>query len=222
VAGFGSLLQRKWPVAVGLIVSVSCLLAASGLEKYPLSGRLVLFAAPAVYLLAAEGVSCLYRALSRIHRPGAFVVAVLAAAMLLYGPTLNTANKLLHPYTHDEIKPVMAYLQRHRVPKDPIYVYWRAVAAFTYYAPFYSVSSVEFTPGAQGGSSIDAYGNDISRFGKAGRIWLVFVDRCSTCKLDEQTYLRRLDALGKRLDQFRGDGAAAFLYSLQASSPPVP
>ncbi len=210
--GYGSLVVRNRLIALGFSTSLVAILVASGLRMYPINGRLLLFAVPIAYLLLAEGVRCTCELLSRVNRSVAMGVAGLAVAVLLYTPASNTADKFLHPYTHDEIKPVMSYLEQRRSPDDLIYVYWRAVPAVTYYAPFYGMTDADFTAGTEGGSNLDQHSADINHFVKLGRVWFVFIDRCGQCRLDERYYLKRLNTLGTLVDQFRSDGAAAFLY----------
>jgi hypothetical protein len=76
-------LGRRWPGGSYLLVFPFVLTwLASGLHKYPFHGRLLLFLAPIVHLLVAEGVSAIGRKAGRI-------VFVVLALVLLAQPATN-------------------------------------------------------------------------------------------------------------------------------------
>ncbi|MGB8426872.1 MAG: glycosyltransferase family 2 protein [Desulfobacterales bacterium] len=81
-----SLLYRKWPLALILMLPFLLTLAASALKKYPVSGRLMLFCVPLVFMIAAEGIDRIWTAARGINRAGAFCIAGLLSLYLIYAP----------------------------------------------------------------------------------------------------------------------------------------
>jgi hypothetical protein len=66
--------RERWPLAVALSVPAGLVLLASGLHKYPVGGRLMLFAVPFAVLLVARGLWAAYDGLAaeeRVRRDGA-------------------------------------------------------------------------------------------------------------------------------------------------------
>ncbi len=76
-------LGRRWKGGLFLLVSpILMAVAASMLHKYPFHGRLLLFLAPSVYLLVAEGAAA-------VSRPGGARLTFALAVFLLAQPVLD-------------------------------------------------------------------------------------------------------------------------------------
>jgi hypothetical protein len=112
-------------------------LAAAALHRYPFmahysGSRLMLFSAPALYLVAANGVSAAITALWR--EPWRPVAAALTALVVLLLQPVTVFRENYHTtINREEIKPLVALLEQHRQPGDLIYVYYYAVHPFRYY-----------------------------------------------------------------------------------------
>lgn len=217
--GCVSLVLGNWPFAVCLLMPFLAALGASGFQKYPLSDRLLLFVVPIAYLVLAEGVMGVHWLLSHWfhrHRWVSLSVVCLLVAMLAYSPTVLAFRMALHPDRGEDIKPVMSYVKQGWSDGDFLYVYYGAVRAFRYYAPFYGIARSAFVIGVAGRHDPGRYIRDIARVRHHKRVWFLFSHACTWCVVDEESfYLRHLDQVGRRMDEFHAVGAAVYLYSFE-------
>lgn len=217
--GLARLIARGWELVAGLAVAIVAAIAASAMQSYPLTGRLLLFGLPAAYLLTVEGVRGVQGVLIRWNRPLALVATLVISALLIHKPAAASFETLQHPYVGEDIRSVMAYLQRHRLADDVIYVYYGAIPAFSYYAPFYGISDGGFTWGVWSPRSPDGYISDIERFRGRKRVWFVFSHVCANCATDElRLYIGRLEQVGKRIMRSTSAGTGVYLYDLTVSN----
>ncbi len=105
------------------------LLFSSEIYKFPGDGRFLLFTLPMIALLLGEGLDRLRSLFSRLNSWAAVGLCLVAAGLLLSGPTAEAIQNLLHPYMGEDIKPVMAYIRQHMISSDtvsvdPIFMVW--------------------------------------------------------------------------------------------------
>jgi hypothetical protein len=137
-AGVAALIQRGparllwyWAGPLGLA------LVAAALHRYPFMGhsggsRLMLFSAPALYIVAAVGLSAAAQGLWR--RRQVWALALLLGVFLWAVQPLRLVKENLHPTPNRaDIEPLVAYLTEQRRPADWVYVYYFATAPFQYY-----------------------------------------------------------------------------------------
>jgi Dolichyl-phosphate-mannose-protein mannosyltransferase len=122
--------RRSRYLALAVVVPFALLFAASRVGLYPITMRTELFLVPAIVLLIAEGTLRLARAIPRRARVG---TAALLAAIIAAGPVWLAARHVVHPRTHEEIKPVLEYVRDHWRAGDTLYVHNGAEYAFLYY-----------------------------------------------------------------------------------------
>ena len=194
-----------------LVSPIALALIASGLHRYPFSGRLLLFCVPALLLLVGEGSARLLEATR-----GAAPVAGAALLALLFLPLLlQAARDLRHP-GREEIRPVLDFVRRQRKPGDSFYVYHGARPAFDYYSPRYGFTARDVTMGVAKSSDWNVYRADLDRLSRSGRTWVVFSHVTQSDVVDERSlFLHFLDDIGTRLDASEAKGAAAYLYDLR-------
>jgi uncharacterized membrane protein len=119
------------PVQLSILsLPFGLLFFASAAHLYPISTRTELFLVPAVVLLIAEGVAETAR---RVPRPGRLATAILLATAVAVGPVWLAGKRLVHPRTHQEIKPVLEYVRNHWRAGDTLYVHYGAQYALLYY-----------------------------------------------------------------------------------------
>jgi hypothetical protein len=213
--GFISLVFSQWQLVLFLGVTFLIALLASGFEKYPVSDRLVLFAVPAFYLLIAEGVYRFRLLLLKINRRISLIITCVLTIALLFIPISHAIRNFMRPSVREHIKPVMSYLVKHREREDQIYVYYGAIPAFRYYAPFYDIEEQEFVEGIENRTDPTSYIKDVDRLRLHKRVWFVFSHNCSWCIVDEETYyLTYLDSIGIRVNQFSSQDTSVYLYKL--------
>jgi hypothetical protein len=217
--GCVSLVLGNWPFAVCLLMPFLAALGASGFQKYPVSDRLLLFVVPIAYLALAEGVMGVHSLLSHWFRRCGWVslsIVYLLVGMLLYGPTVLAFRMAVHPDRGEDIKPVMSYVKRGWSDGDFLYVYYGAVPAFRYYAPSYGIPRSAFVIGVAGRKEPARHIRDIERVRRHKHVWFLFSHACTWCVVDEERfYLRHLDQVGKRVDEFHAEGAAVYLYDFE-------
>jgi hypothetical protein len=210
-----------------LLLPLVFALVASGLHRYPFSDRFLLFAVPGLLLVLAKG----FQELDRALRSSVPLVGLLLLALLSWQPLQHAVTLLFHPYTVEELRPVLAYVQAHEQPGDVIYVYYGAKPAFDYYSETHKFrASGPVIYGLEGRNDWRIYENDVGRLRGDRRVWMIFSHTWTGGErvyyenndgVDEQKlFSYDIDAIGHRLDTARAPGAAAYLYDTLDTSPP--
>jgi hypothetical protein len=130
VVGAVSLLRRSPTHLSMLVVPFALLFVASALHAYPILERTELFLIPAIIVLIAEGIAQLVRWAPRRLK---IMTAVALAVAVGGGPVWLAGKGLVHPRTHEEIKPVLQFVRDHWQRGDTLYVHYGAQYAFIYY-----------------------------------------------------------------------------------------
>lgn len=197
-----------------LVLPLLLALAASALRMYPFTGRLLLFAAPALLLLIATGVESLRKSLWRTHR-AAWVTLIL---LLFLHPTLGAVRTAFAPtpYEREDMKTVLQYIQQQRRVGDHLYVYYGAEEAFRFYAPRYDLTGHPVRFGKLPRSVADYLDDALAPSG-TDRVWVVFSHVADRIGVNERALLLYLlDTVGTRLDAREAKGASVYLYDLPA------
>ncbi|VTU00430.1 Uncharacterized protein OS=Chroococcidiopsis thermalis PCC 7203 GN=Chro_5069 PE=4 SV=1: PMT_2 [Gemmataceae bacterium] len=209
LVGVVELWRRRWPLAVALVLPAALALAASGAQKYPFAGRLLLFLVPLALLAVAEG-ACRVAACLRAVHPAA---GPLLVGVLVLGSALEVAQSFKRPARHEQITEVLGELRARLRTGDRVYLYYGGVPAFTFYTRDNPLP-VPVTFGAESRADRAAYRDELRRFAGEPRVWLVFAHRYR----DEESLLRaHAEALGECRDEVRRPGAAAYLYDFRAA-----
>jgi 4-amino-4-deoxy-L-arabinose transferase-like glycosyltransferase len=196
-----------------LISPLVVTLFVSAFERYPFSGRLLLFIVPSLFLLIAEGAA--YLQVSSGNKSS--IVSVLLIAVLLMPLSLNAVHYLANPRTREELRPALQYIQGHKQPADTVYVYQGAEQAFVYYSKVLGLDG-DFIAGVDARGDWHLYIDDINKLRNKKRIWVLFSHVRTIKGIDEEQFLLyHLDALGKQLDAFSTEGASAYLYDLDSA-----
>lgn len=206
--GCYAMLGRNKNYFIVLVSPIILALAASGMELYPFSGRLLLFIVPSLFLLVAEGAAyVLSHNNYKLPIAGALLIAVMLAPS-----SLNAAQYLLSPRTREEIRPAIQYIQEHKQPHDALYVYQGAQSAFAYYTKMFDLE-MSYVSGVDARGDWPVYINDIERLQSRKRIWFLFSHVRTVRGMDEEQFLLyHLDTRGQQIDSFSTMGANAYLY----------
>lgn len=192
---------------------------ASAFRFYPLSGRLSIFALPALTILFAAGTGAL------ATHAGKWA-PVLAALMLvvMVKPPEHVLRGQPPSWMREDIQPAVARIRRERQADDRIYVYSGAVPIMEYYATRGGLAPTEWDPGRNLRLRPDEYTGDLARFSGARRLWLLFAHSDSA---QRAPVLAAADKIGTRvMTDTANDPRAAtaraplFLYELVAQQPP--
>ncbi len=240
--GLAALFRRRSAVFAMIVLPVLLALLASGLHRYPFSGRYVLFVTPLIVLMVAEGLHELAR--FSVSHARAMLAAPAVAVVLLYGDQgLGAIRRLADPPRPENVKPLFAELRREWRPGDRLYLYFAAQYAFRFYAENGGLD----IPGARGPrlpwpisrAPHDPYGfapalisrppalvvgvyspederaaylADLDRLRGAPRVWILFTHQSREHLL---LFVRHLDSLGRQRGRLRTSGAALYLYDLR-------
>jgi hypothetical protein len=124
--------QRASPARAALLLApLAAAVAASLIGKYPIAGRIMLFAAPGFVIGVAAGATRLVESAAAGRRR----VAVMTLAWFgLVGLSLPLGVTLaLHPLAFEHLRPAVAELARRSHWREPIYVNAAALPAWTFY-----------------------------------------------------------------------------------------
>jgi O-antigen/teichoic acid export membrane protein len=230
LAGFVSLGRRNPRAAALIVAPLTATFLAAVAGRYPFVDRFVLFLAPFVALLIAEGIWAISRRVP--------LVAVAAAALLLAYPAATSLRNVLRPPGHEEVRTVLRYVEARWRPGDALYVWWQSQFPLRYYAdcgPCHvlgptgpaSVVWPRTLAEARGANALVTHPPDLylgtmphdlegylanfdQLVGKR-RAWFVF-----SSTWDDDFARFALDCLGRRLAEVHATRAAAYLYDLSA------
>ncbi|MFE4104661.1 hypothetical protein [Almyronema epifaneia] len=254
VAAFGfimggiALFKRQKFTFWALIAPLVVTLLASGLQKYPFQGQLLLFAVPFALLIIAVGAQEIIGRLqpANLLIPGLLILLLFSHPFYYAALNLNDPNsppKFEYQRMREEIKPALAYLKNHWQAGDTLYVYYAAQHAFRYYAKQYgfdfatprrptgNYSGEWFEPalvsnppqlivGSVTRYERDAFAADLRQLRQYPRVWLLFSHvRDRRSSIDEETVLLSLlSSAGQEVDSFHSLEAAVYLFNMNSNT----
>lgn len=203
-----SMFFKKKKKFVVLISPILFTLFASGLHKYPFSGRLLLFIVPIVILFIAEGIKQIKTKTSN----NSSILVIIIIGLLIFPPLLSTSYHLLKPRTREEIKPIISYVRENRQSGDLLYLYYSSQFAFKYYSGSYGFNDNDYIIGVSSRGNPEKYISDLDKLRDNKRVWILF----SHVHQDEEIlFLNYLNSIGKGIDYFKAKGASVYLYDLK-------
>jgi len=208
--GCRALWEKSKPQLMILVAPIFFVLIASGLHKYPFSGRMLLFAVPAAMLLIGAGAGKIIEAAGREK-----IIGIALVGLLFFHPLWSASYALVKPRTNEEIRPVMSYLQEHRQSGDVLYLYHNAAHPFQYYAPHYGFDRNDGIIGVNSRHNWKNSFDDLDKLQGNKRVWILFSHVYNWDHVDEEKlFVFHLDQIGTRLDAYASAGAAVYLYDL--------
>ena len=114
----------------------------------------------------------------------------------------------------------MKYIEENKQPGDVIYLHYRSVPPFTYYAPFYHLDAENIIMGVtreHEKKALDRFFDDVKALKGNRRVWFVIseITYCGDCEGDKrQFFTNYLDKNGSMLDSILAANSAAYLYNL--------
>jgi hypothetical protein len=204
--------RRDKPHFFSLVLPILFLLIASYLQRYPFSGRLILFLAPLIMLLLAEGIEQLLTLPGARHHK---VASWLVVYLLLFQPIKQTVEYARNPKVREDIAPVIDYAHQNWQEGDMVYVYHGSYPAFTFYLPYFPIPEDSIIKGGYSPREWTEYFkalDDLSSEHK--RVWFIFSHvNISDGANEELLLVRYLNRIGgKQIEAFRAIGASAYLY----------
>lgn len=212
------LLSRRKAILLFLMSPIIITFFASYLEKYPFRSRLVLFLAPFIILVVAEGIEYFRR---RTWFKYNFLIGNIVMGMLLILPVADASSRIVNPFTKEEIKPVISYVKSHQQPEDILYIYQRTKYQFRYYAEKYGYAEGNYIMGIDNLDELDGIGmsyrewerykTDFNKLRGNQRVWIM-ISHINHAPQEHKIVVSHLNSMGKLLDSFKKRGAYVYLY----------
>ncbi|MBK5187135.1 MAG: hypothetical protein JJD97_02760 [Gemmatimonadaceae bacterium] len=115
----------------------------------------------------------LIRYSAELKQYGGDVVAILGLTLVALDPPIASLALKPPPYTVEQFKPVLAFVQAHRRNGDRIYVYTNAYQAVARYGEHYGMPAGSYDLGVCDESGYRAFYEDIDRFRGVRRLWVI-------------------------------------------------
>lgn len=224
-------LTRRLPrFGLFLLLIFFLTLLASFLTLYPFAGRMILFLAPALTLLLAEGIADLagfighligkmpsmnngFGQTESLRKPARSFLNLALAGYLLFGPLNLAAENFAAPKLHEHIRPTMETLRDSRRDGDLIYVYSWAEPAVRFYAPKYGFAMSDFILGADHHDQPELYRAELDALRGNGRAWFLFSHVYENGDFNEREFiLGYLNSIGDLSRAYNAPGTSVFLY----------
>ena len=207
--GCFSMFKRNKKYLAYLLLPIAMALLASGLERYPFWARTILWVAPIVYILIAEGISFIGATRKR-HES---MVALLLLAMLIVVPGVRAIRMIPNPSTHHELNKSLDYFTQHRQPGDLLYIRFGDIDAYRFSQWRYEIppegAIVEPDPQGNEEGEAEFFAQHLPQLKENGRVWFTL---CYDFPYLAEPFLDMLDEHGTRLDEQHALGASAYLY----------
>jgi len=202
--GLAALIRERWPVAVALALPALLALGASGVNKYPFAGRLLLFLVPLLVITVARGAWLIATALGT----GQPLARVIILGLVFLAPAIESYQGFRRPPRHEQITPILDMLRDQWQPGDAVYVYYGAVPGVTFYTREHPLPPGVIL-GEEHRKERTRYRDDLGQLAGKRRVWLIF----SHPHQSEDTLIEAYaESLGVRLREVRTPGVAALLY----------
>lgn len=209
IVGIVAIWRDRWTVAVALVVPAVLAVAASGLQRYPVAGRMLLFLVPLMLIALARGTETIVAAL----RPTQPLAAWVLLGVIVAATTLEMLHQTSQPLRHEQLVPVLSQLRQKWQPGDRVYVYYGAVPAFLFYTREDRFPG-KVMLGTNHRQHQTGYRDELAHLAGCERVWLVFSHRHK----DEESVIRAYaEGLGHCCLEVRQPGAAAYLFDLRGN-----
>lgn len=201
-------LWRRDRLRLCILLAPLCVaLIASGLQKYPFTGRFLLFSVPLLLVCIGEGWTFLAENVRNR------VVLVVVAAVLLVQPTAGAVRGAVKP-AEEGVRPAFDYVDSHWQPDDKLYVYHWAGAPFAYYE-WKAARELPKIAGIPSRANWSGYAADIDTLRDNARVWIVLTNTPKQLVGQEDKFiLTYLDTIGRRVQAGVFPESGAYLYDL--------
>jgi Dolichyl-phosphate-mannose-protein mannosyltransferase len=201
--------SRLW---LGLLVLPTLVtLAASAVHLYPFSTRLLVFVLPGAVIVIAAGIEAVWQ----LTRTGYRTAWFLAVALLMFQPVMSALSNASHrmPYDREDIRAVLDYVAKSKIPGDKVYIYYGSERTFKYYQTRYDVPVSDVIWGHSAREDWDNYVADAGKLKAFNRVWVVFSHMGDLSGIDDERFLLYfLNKTGTQLDSIKAPGASGYLY----------
>lgn len=212
LVGCRALARENRTLMAMLVLPLLLALFASGLQKYPFAGRLMLFAVPPALLLVAHGAIVTATLLGNAL-PGTGAVLLVA---LFAAPVSSSVNLVREPLHAEDTRELVAHVHAGWQPGDRLYVFHGAAPAFAYYLARFPIplESVQLGRDIRG-ANLPQFQGELAVLRGSPQVWVLLAHRNPA---EEATIRAYLDGMGTRLETRHGADAVAFRYDLRATN----
>ena len=211
IVGLGYLLKHNWQIGAVTIITMTLALMASGLHKYSLLGRMLLFVIPLFVIILSAGI----RSIGPLFRNRylSFAVQVLPVLYFVWAPFRISLGEFVNPTYREHIKPTLEYLSDYKKDNDLIYVYYNAGPAFRFYAPKFGLDNSSYIIGKDHSNKPENYYSELDNLKGNERVWLLFSHIYEDDGFNEKDFiLRYADEIGNKIREFRVPSTSIYLY----------
>jgi hypothetical protein len=222
LAGLVSLWRRLPGEFLVLPAPIALALLGGMAHQYPFADRLVLFLVPNLLFAVAEGLGWASRSLWQVWKPASALVVVGCCSLAAF-PTLAAPP----PYLAEDIKPLLAQLNKRRAPGEPVYVFCDSLPAFDLYVDR-GQAPKDFIRGECHRQDPRAYFEQLDRLRGGSRVW-VLIAHSLPSHLELENIRGYLDVIGVRRESHgvparvpansSSGSLPAFLYVYDLSDP---
>ncbi len=216
VVGVRQLARADWRICAMVLLPFAFALVASGLHRYPFSGRLMLFAVPLLILAVANGATELMRILNR-NTPHTGTVFLL---MLALGPILECKERARLPLHREDARAIFDRLAQDYRPGDKVYLFFGAVPSARYYLRGTDMPIEQFIHGGEHRArDPQRLAEEFQPLLGSPRVWVVLTHHLSA----EDAAIRAiLDRNGQGSVVASGSDAVLLRYDLSRPLRPTP
>lgn len=205
------LFLKKRNILMLLFLPIILTLIASGLQKYPFEGRLLLFITPSMVLIIAAGIDFIRGKVAQVSN----ILSISLTCLLLVHPVLLAGYHLIKPRAPEELRPIMYYVNNQYQKGDIVYVYYASLNAFKYYSQI-SDYTYDYTTGIESRSELVNYYKDLRKLKGNKRVWVILSHIATVHSVNEEKlFVSYLNILGSKLDEFKTSGASVYLYNME-------
>ena len=210
-------IRSKFYLAVALLTPLAGALVASGFQLYPFSGRLLLFAAPALMFLAVVGVQA---AVSAFKSP--LAGSLIAVLLLLYGPAHRLWGAFTYypaPFATEHVLPVMQTMSGH-ADVDAVFVNLAGLPAYRHYQQRAGLADLTVIESTGSRTSLGCLLADMEIVSRHHRVWVFYshAGRVVGDTPEDVVFTQIADATGRRLQSIDLISVHAYLYEFDEAS----
>ena len=209
LVGVVRMASNQRPTLIALMGPFLLAMLASGLQKYPFAGRLLLFAVPGALLLVASGASFMLERLESARRGAGIAVLML----LFIAPLGECYWNIEQPPHREDVREAVEYLHQQWQPGDRLYVFYHAAPTFAYYAERYPFPKERILIGQENSNGpTTTFLDELRRLEGESRVWVLVAHS----KTNEETAIHAyLDVLGNGKAEFQGSDVVLLRYDLR-------
>ena len=148
--GAVDLYYRHRAFFIVIAVQLALLVAASAVEKYPVHGRMLIFAAPGLLIVVAGGAARLIQGPqdgARVGQPASRWIGIAATLVLAYYPIVNAVSLLGFHEPGRTIDALIGEVQARHRPRDRLYVEANLRWSFAHYGARLRAAPIEIIEG---------------------------------------------------------------------------